>query len=125
MIRRATRAPELAQYKLHLVEAAIELLEQGGLVVLRKTSKKLVFLAVRSDGSTTYRTARAACTCPAGLKAIHVCKHRIATHAWAPRPHARSGGCPNPYLGAGGDGLACWFERARLVGEHGGDVGLT
>lgn len=82
-IRRATRAPELAQYKPHLVEAAVELLEQGGLVVLRKSSKNLVFLAVSSDGSTTYRTARAACTCPAGLKAIHVCKHRIAAHAWA------------------------------------------
>ncbi len=50
--------------------------------MLRKSSKNRVFLAVSSDGSTTYRTARAACTCPAGLKAVHVCKHRIAAHVF-------------------------------------------
>ncbi|MEV6738662.1 hypothetical protein AB0N14_17705 [Streptomyces sp. NPDC051104] len=81
-VRRATRSPELATYKPHLVEAAIELLEQGGLIPLRKSSKNRVYLAASSDGSKTYKTARAACTCPAGLKAIHVCKHRIAAHAF-------------------------------------------
>lgn len=81
-LRRAARSPELAQYKPHLVERAVELLEQGGLIPLRKSSKNRVYLAVSSDGSTAYRTARAACTCPAGLKAVHVCKHRIAAHAF-------------------------------------------
>ncbi|MEU1815174.1 hypothetical protein ABZ543_08245 [Streptomyces roseifaciens] len=79
-VRTATRSNELSQYKPHLVEKAIELLEQGGLIPLRNTGKNRVFLAASSDGSTAYRTAVAACTCPAGLKAAHMCKHRIAAH---------------------------------------------
>ncbi|MEU6928991.1 hypothetical protein AB0A05_07485 [Streptomyces sp. NPDC046374] len=79
-VRKASRAPELGQYKAHLVEKAIELIEQGGIVPLRKSTKNRVYLAVSSDGTGTYRTARAACNCPAGLKAVHVCKHRIAAH---------------------------------------------
>ncbi|MFI0827238.1 hypothetical protein ACH4Q7_22595 [Streptomyces roseolus] len=81
-VRKATRAPELAQYKPHMIEKAVELIEQGGIVPLRKSTKNRVYLAVSSDGGTTYRVARAACTCPAGLKALHVCKHRIAAHAF-------------------------------------------
>ncbi|MEC3995194.1 hypothetical protein VSR01_17295 [Actinacidiphila sp. DG2A-62] len=80
-IRRATKAPELGQYKPHLVEKAVELLEQGAVVPLRRTGKNRVFLVVSSDGGSNYRTARAACNCPAGLKAIYMCKHRIAVHA--------------------------------------------
>ncbi|WP_225846933.1 SWIM zinc finger family protein [Streptomyces sp. HPF1205] len=79
-VRRAGRRPEIGQYKPHLVEKAIELLEQGGLIPLRKSSKNSVFLAVSSDGTTTYKTAPAACTCPAGLRAAYDCKHRIAAH---------------------------------------------
>ncbi|CAL9535610.1 hypothetical protein [Streptomyces sp. enrichment culture] len=79
-LRRATRSRELDAYKPHQVDAAKELLELGGLIPLRKSSKNRVYLAVNSDGTGTYRAARAACTCPAGLKAIHVCKHRIAAH---------------------------------------------
>ncbi|WP_202234478.1 SWIM zinc finger family protein [Actinacidiphila reveromycinica] len=79
-VRKATRSTELGQYKEHLVEKAVELLEQGGLIPLRKTSKNVVFLAVSSDGATAYRTAMAACTCPAGLRAAYMCKHRIAAH---------------------------------------------
>jgi uncharacterized Zn finger protein len=71
----------MSQYKPHLVEKAAELLEQGAVVPLRATGKNRVFLVVSSDGSSSYRTARAACTCPAGLKAVHTCKHRIAVHA--------------------------------------------
>ncbi|MER6980551.1 hypothetical protein [Streptomyces carpinensis] len=78
---RASRAPQLAaQYKSDLVDKAIDLLEMGGLIPLRDTGKNAVFLAVSSDGTTAYRTARAACTCPAGLKAKHMCCHRIAAH---------------------------------------------
>ncbi|MFF1962932.1 hypothetical protein ACFVW5_04790 [Streptomyces sp. NPDC058232] len=80
-VRRATKAPELGQYKPHLVERAVELLEQGAVIPLRKSLKNPVYLVVSSDGSSAYRTARAACNCPAGLKAVHVCKHRIAAHA--------------------------------------------
>jgi uncharacterized Zn finger protein len=76
-LRRAARSPLVAQYKPHLVEKAVELLEQGGLIPLRKNR---VFLAASSDGSGVYRTHRAACTCPAGIKGVHVCKHRIAAH---------------------------------------------
>ncbi|WP_228980190.1 hypothetical protein [Streptomyces sp. DH12] len=79
-VRKATRSTELDQHKPHLVEKAVELLEQGGVIPLRDTTKNKVFLVVSSDGSETYRTARAACTCPAGLRALHVCAHRIAVH---------------------------------------------
>jgi hypothetical protein len=77
MVRRAARAEVVAQYKPYLVEKAEELIEQGGLIPLRANR---VFLAVSSDGSTAYRTHRAACTCPAGIKGQHACKHRIAAH---------------------------------------------
>jgi uncharacterized Zn finger protein len=77
MVRRAARAEVIAQYKPHQVEKAEELIEQGGLIPLRANR---VFLAASSDGSATYRTHRAACTCPAGIKGLHACKHRIAAH---------------------------------------------
>lgn len=77
MVRKARRAAVVAQYKPHLVEKAEELIEQGALIPLRGLR---VFLAVSSDGSTAYKTHRAACTCPAGIKGAHVCKHRIAAH---------------------------------------------
>lgn len=77
LVRRAARAQVIAQYKTHQVAKAEELIEQGGLVPLRANR---VFLAVSSDGSTAYRTHRAACTCPAGIKGTHPCKHRIAAH---------------------------------------------
>lgn len=77
MIRRARRAEVVAQYKPHQVAKAEELIEQGALIPLRG---RRVFLAVSSDGSTAYRAHRAACTCPAGIKGVHPCKHRIAAH---------------------------------------------
>ncbi|MEU7323365.1 SWIM zinc finger family protein [Streptomyces griseoviridis] len=80
-IRRAGKAPELAGlYKEHQLQKAVEHLRQGGLILLRKSSKNRVYVVVSSDGATAYRTARAACTCPAGLKAKYVCWHRIAAH---------------------------------------------
>jgi hypothetical protein len=79
-VRRAGRSPELVAYKSHLVDKATELLEQGGVVPLRDTRKNRVYLTVSSDGAETYRTARAACTCPAGLRATCMCAHRIAVH---------------------------------------------
>ncbi|MET9321954.1 hypothetical protein ABZX75_17430 [Streptomyces sp. NPDC003038] len=82
-VRKAARSNELDQYKPHLVEKAAELLEQGGMVPLRDTGKNAVYLAVSSDGLEVYRTARAACTCPAGLRATYMCAHRIAAHVLA------------------------------------------
>ncbi|MER7739995.1 hypothetical protein ABTX34_17045 [Streptomyces sp. NPDC096538] len=82
-VRRAGRSQELAQYKPHLVDKATELLEQGGVIPLRDTRKNLVYLTVSSDGQEAYRTARAACSCPAGLRATYMCAHRIAVHILA------------------------------------------
>lgn len=76
-VRKTSRSALVAQYKEHLVEKAVELLEQGGLIPLRKNR---VFLAASSDGTGFYKTHRAACTCPAGIRGLHVCKHRIAAH---------------------------------------------
>jgi hypothetical protein len=80
-IKRAARSVEIARYKETQVAKAVELLEQGGLIPLRKTAKNTVFLAVSSDGSTAYKTAGTGqCNCPAGLKAKYACKHGIAAH---------------------------------------------
>lgn len=75
-VKAAAKAEVVAQYKPHQVAKAEELIEQGGLIPLRGN----VYLAVSSDGSQTYKTHRAACTCKAGLKGLHPCKHRIAAH---------------------------------------------
>lgn len=78
---KAGRSPEIARrFKAHLIESAVELLEMGGLIPLRDTGKNAVWLAVSSDGTGTYLTAKAACTCPAGLRAVYDCNHRIAAH---------------------------------------------
>jgi hypothetical protein len=80
-VRKAGRSPEIARrFKAHLIESAVELLEMGGLIPLRDTGKNAVWLAVSSDGTGAYRTAKAACTCPAGLRAVYDCNHRIAAH---------------------------------------------
>ncbi|MBB4931864.1 hypothetical protein F4561_002684 [Lipingzhangella halophila] len=76
-VRAAAKAAVLAQYKAHQVEKAQELIDQGALIPLRGHR---VFLAVSTDGSVTYRAHRAACTCPAGIKGRHACKHQIAAH---------------------------------------------
>lgn len=75
-VRAAAKAEVLAQYKPHQIAKAEELIEQGGLVPLRG----LIYIAVSSDGTQTYKTHRAACTCPAGLKGRYACKHSIAAH---------------------------------------------
>lgn len=77
MVRKAAKAAVVSQYKTHQVAKAEELLEQGALVPLRANR---IFLAVSSDGTQVYKTHRAACTCPAGIKGRHACKHQIAAH---------------------------------------------
>lgn len=66
-----------AAYKPHQIVKAEELLSLGALVPLRGNR---VFLVPSQDGARTYRTHKAACTCPAGVKGVHPCKHRIAAH---------------------------------------------
>jgi ribosomal protein L37E len=70
-IRRA--AVDLTEYKPHQVTSARELIEDGAIVPLRS----VVFIAVSSDGTETYKTAPTACSCPAGLKGSR-CYHTLA-----------------------------------------------
>lgn len=62
-------------HKPHLVEKAVEIITLGAILPLRGNR---IFAVVSSDGTATYRTAPQACNCAAGLKAKHVCSHRIA-----------------------------------------------
>ena len=70
-IRRA--AVDTSDYKAHQVESARELIADGAIVPLRS----VVFIAVSTDGTETYRTAPTTCSCPAGLKGSR-CYHTLA-----------------------------------------------
>jgi hypothetical protein len=74
-IREAAKAKVVAEFKPEAIAKAEELIEQGGIVALRG---RRVFRAVSSDGARTYLTAPEACNCAAGLKARHMCFHRVA-----------------------------------------------
>lgn len=63
-----------------LVDKARELIEDGGIVAIRG---RHIFRAVSSDGARTYKTAAQACTCEAGVRARHLCSHRIAAASLA------------------------------------------
>ncbi|MFE9391217.1 DUF6011 domain-containing protein [Streptomyces sp. NPDC006784] len=65
---------DVAGFKPEQVAAARELIEDGAIVAIRNR----VFRAVSSDGTRLYLTAPEACNCAAGLKAKHMCFHRIA-----------------------------------------------
>lgn len=72
--RHIRNAPvDLTDYKPHQVASARELIEDGAIVPLRS----VVFIAVSTDGTETYKTAPNVCTCPAGLKGSH-CYHQLA-----------------------------------------------
>lgn len=60
-------------YKAHQVQSARELIEDGAIIPLRS----VIFIAVSSDGSETYKTAPTACSCPAGVKGSR-CYHQLA-----------------------------------------------
>jgi ribosomal protein L37E len=66
-------AVDLTDYKAHQVASARELIEDGAIVPLRS----VVFIAVSSDGTETYKTAPTGCTCRAGLKGSR-CYHQLA-----------------------------------------------
>jgi hypothetical protein len=64
---------DTTDYKAHQVASARELIEDGAIVPLRS----VVFIAVSTDGTETYKTAPTACSCPAGLKGSR-CYHQLA-----------------------------------------------
>lgn len=72
-VRAAAKVVDLTEYKPAQVDAARELIEDGAIILLRPR----IYIAVSSDGTETYRTARQGCTCPAGIKG-RGCYHRAA-----------------------------------------------
>ena len=74
-VKAAAKAAITTTHKPHLVAKAEELIEQGAIVPIRG---RRIFAVVSSDGTSTYKTAAQACSCPAGIKGRHVCYHRIA-----------------------------------------------
>lgn len=75
-VREAAKAEIIATYKPQQIAKAEELIEQGALIPLRAG----IYLAPSADGERTYKAHRTACSCPAGVKSLHPCKHRIAAH---------------------------------------------
>lgn len=74
-ITRATKVVGLAEYKAAQTAKAIELIEMGGIV---RTSPAH-YVAVSSDGTTSYQVDHAAhaCTCKAGERGVR-CYHLAA-----------------------------------------------
>lgn len=66
-------AVDLTDYKPHQIASAVELIADAAIIPLRS----VVFIAVSTDGTETYRTAPTGCTCPAGLKGSR-CYHQLA-----------------------------------------------
>ncbi|MFB6955469.1 DUF6011 domain-containing protein [Streptomyces sp. NPDC056309] len=72
--RKIRRAPvDTSGYKPHQIASARELIEDAAIIPLRS----IVFVAVSSDGTETYKTAPNACSCPAGVKGSR-CYHQLA-----------------------------------------------
>jgi hypothetical protein len=72
-VRAAEKAVDTSDYKPHQIASARELIADAAIIPLRS----VVFLAVSTDGTETYRSAPTACTCPAGLKGSR-CYHQLA-----------------------------------------------
>lgn len=72
-VRQAEQTVDLTDYKPHQVQSARELIADAAIIPLRS----VVFLAVSTDGTETYRSAPTACTCPAGIKGSR-CYHQLA-----------------------------------------------
>src|SRR4051812_2454408 len=79
--KKARRAAAVltAGFKPAAIEKAKELIEQGGIIPLRG---RRVFQVVASNGIDTYKTAKQACSCPAGIKS-RTCYHVVAAHLLA------------------------------------------
>lgn len=72
-IRAAAQAADLADYSAAQVDAARELIEDGGVLALGRR----VYRTVSTDGTELHLTAPQACNCKAGLKGIR-CYHTAA-----------------------------------------------
>jgi len=66
-------AVDLTDYKPHQIASARELIADAAIIPLRS----VIFIAVSTDGTETYKTAPTACNCPAGLKGSR-CYHQLA-----------------------------------------------
>lgn len=66
-------AVDLTDYKPHQINSARDLIEDGAIIPLRS----VIFIAVSTDGTETYRSAPTGCNCPAGLKGSR-CYHSLA-----------------------------------------------
>lgn len=71
---RRIRATALDGYKPHQIAAAVELIEDMAILAVRPGR---VWATVSTDGQSIHRTARNACTCPAGIRGSD-CYHRAA-----------------------------------------------
>jgi excisionase family DNA binding protein len=77
-------APDLDGIKPTAIDKARELIEQGGIF---STNRPGIYTAISSDGSTTYLTHAAMCTCPGGQRG-RVCYHRAAAAILTATRHA-------------------------------------
>ena len=66
-------AVDLTDYKPHQIASARELIADAAIIPLRS----VIFIAVSTDGTETYKTAPTACSCPAGVKGSR-CYHQLA-----------------------------------------------
>jgi len=80
IVRNAEHATDLTGFKPEQIDAARELIEDGGILPLRSNR---VFLVVSTDGLSVHRTAATGqCSCPAGLKGRR-CYHSAAARIFA------------------------------------------
>lgn len=72
-VRAAREQVDLTDYRPHQVASARELIEDAAIIPLRS----VIYIAVSTDGTETYRVAPHACNCPAGLRGA-ACYHQAA-----------------------------------------------
>ncbi|MET8864713.1 helix-turn-helix domain-containing protein [Nonomuraea sp. NPDC004580] len=82
-----TATADLDDFKPNQVDKARELIEQGAIL---PTSRKGMYSAVSSDGTTHYLVHASGCTCPAGQRGKHQCYHRAAVALLAAVPARRA-----------------------------------
>lgn len=75
-------AAAASAHKAAQVAKAVELIEVGGIVPLRR---RRVFAVIASNGVDRYLTAREACNCAAGLRGRYGCYHMLAVELLAGR----------------------------------------
>lgn len=75
-IMAASREADLSAWSPGQVDAALELIRDGGILLIRDP-RSVAFRSAASDGVAFYLTVTAACSCPAGQREI-LCYHRAA-----------------------------------------------